>query len=222
MPFIFLVIAAYGQIALAQTWTPTLAEKEVESGVPGIVASASGTVIEIGPGSGSQVSRYDRSKVTKIYGIEPTTTLHPKLRENIKKAGLSDIYTIIPCGIQDVDVLRKYGVDQESFDTVLTVQVFCSIPNPRETAAACWRLLKPGGQLVVYEHVKSHDFISSKVQALYNIIWPYALQGCYLDRDTAKTFREAGDWAKVDLYPPTKDDAWMVIPHIAGRLTKAS
>ncbi|KAL8798390.1 MAG: hypothetical protein Q9200_007785 [Gallowayella weberi] len=145
---------------------PTLAENEVQSGVPGIVASASGTVIEIGPGSGSQVSRYDRSKITKIYGIEPTTTLHDKLRENIKKAGLSDIYTIVPCSIQDVDVLRKYGVDQESFDTILTVQVFCSIPNPKETAAACWRLLKPGGQLIVYEHVKSHDFISSKVQGM--------------------------------------------------------
>ncbi|KAL8683161.1 MAG: hypothetical protein Q9186_000874 [Xanthomendoza sp. 1 TL-2023] len=145
---------------------PTLAEKEVESGVPGLVASASGTVIEIGPGSGSQVSRYDRSKVTNIYGIEPTTSLHAKLRENIKKAGLSDIYTIVPCGIQDVDVLRKYGVDQEAFDTVLTVQVFCSIPNPKETAAACWRLLKPGGQMVVYEHVKSHDILSSKVQGM--------------------------------------------------------
>ncbi|KAL8996206.1 MAG: hypothetical protein Q9169_004228 [Polycauliona sp. 2 TL-2023] len=151
---------------------PQLAEKEVEKGVPALVASAKGTIIEIGPGSGNQVSRYDRSKVTKIYGIEPTASLHPKLRENIKKAGLSDVYTIVPCGVQDVEMLRRYGVDKEAFDTVLSVQVFCSVPNPKEMAAALWGLLKPGGTMIVYEHVKSRDFISSKVQDFYNIIWP--------------------------------------------------
>ncbi|KAI4277985.1 MAG: hypothetical protein LQ337_001368 [Flavoplaca oasis] len=137
---------------------------EVEKGVPALVGSASGTIIEIGPGSGNQVSRYDRSQVTKIYGIEPTTSLHSKLRENIKKAGLSDIYTIVPCALQDVETLRKYGVDKEAFDTVLSVQVFCSVPNPKEMAAALWGLLKPSGTMIIYEHVKSGDYISSKVQ----------------------------------------------------------
>ncbi|KAL8669649.1 MAG: hypothetical protein Q9168_005775 [Polycauliona sp. 1 TL-2023] len=203
-------------------FAPQLAEKEVEKGVPAIVASASGTIIEIGPGSGSQVSRYDRSKVTRIYGIEPTASLHPKLRENIKRAGLSDVYTIVPCGVQDVEVLRKYGVDKEAFDTVLSVQVFCSVPNPREMAAALWGLLKPGGTMIIYEHVKSRDFISSKVQDFYNIVWPYALKGCCLNRDTARTFREAGDWAKVDIQLTAAEDAWLAIPHISGQLTKAS
>ncbi|KAL8895680.1 MAG: hypothetical protein Q9192_003502, partial [Flavoplaca navasiana] len=145
---------------------PKLAEMEVEKGVPALVGSASGTIVEIGPGSGNQVSRYDRSKVTKIYGIEPTTSLHPKLRENIKKAGLSDIYTIVPCALQDVETLRKYGVDKEAFDTVLSVQVFCSVHNPKEMAAALWGLLKPGGTMIIYEHVKSGDYISSKVQGM--------------------------------------------------------
>lgn len=57
---------------------------------------------------------------------------------------------------------------------------------------------------------------------LYNIVWPYALQGCNMNRETATTFREAGNWAKVDLHPVTKDDEWLVIPHISGSLTKAS
>ncbi|KAL8946254.1 MAG: hypothetical protein Q9222_007329 [Ikaeria aurantiellina] len=141
-----------------------LAKKELETDVPKLVASASGTIIEIGPGSGNQVGRYDRSKITKIYGIEPNKGLHAQLRESVKNAGLSDVYTIVPCNIQDVEILRKYGVDQETFDTILSVQVFCSIPNPREAAAAMWRLLKPGGQMVVYEHVKAYDYISAKVQ----------------------------------------------------------
>lgn len=141
-----------------------LTRRDIEMGVPDLVASASGVVLEIGPGGGNQVGRYDPTKVTKIYGIEPNLGLHGKLRESIKKAGLSDVYTIVPCGVEDVRGLRKCGVDQEAFDTVLSIQVLCSVPNPKETAAALWRLLKPGGRMIVYEHVKSRDWVSSKVQ----------------------------------------------------------
>ncbi|KAL8643146.1 MAG: hypothetical protein Q9226_008425, partial [Calogaya cf. arnoldii] len=193
---------------------PQLAEREIEKGVPRLVASATGTILELGPGSGNQVSRYDRSKITKIYGIEPTFSLHPQLRENIKKAGLSDIYTIVPCGIEDVNTLRQHGVDQEAFDTVLSVQCLCSVPSPKETAAALWRLLKPGGTMIVYEHVKSRDFLSSKVQDLYNIVWPYVLRGCCLNRDTARTVREAGEWAKIDIHLSAAEDAWLYPNHI--------
>ncbi|KAI4265111.1 MAG: hypothetical protein L6R35_007199 [Caloplaca aegaea] len=179
-----------------------LAEKDVEMGIPALVASASGTVIEIGPGSGNQVCRYDPAKITKIFGIEPTLGLHDKLRENIKKAGLSDVYTIVPCGVEDVQGLRKYGVDREAFDTALSIHVLCSVPDPKETAAALYRLLKPGGKMIVYEHVKSRDFVSSIVQA--------------------RTLREAGEWAKDDLErPPFQEDASQAIPHIWGCLTKA-
>ncbi|KAL8922218.1 MAG: hypothetical protein Q9208_005297 [Pyrenodesmia sp. 3 TL-2023] len=181
---------------------PELAKRDADMGVPKLVASASGTVIEIGPGSGNQVGRYDPNKITRIYGIEPNVGLHDKLRETIKNAGLSDVYTIVPCGVEDVEGLRKYGVDQEVFDTVLSVQVLCCVPNPKETAAALYRLLKPGGTMIVYEHVKSDDMISSKVQA--------------------QILREAGDWAKVDLRLPNEEDAALAIPRIWGHLTKAS
>ena len=139
-------------------------QKEVDMGVPELVASASGIVIEYGPGSGSQVSRYDPRKVTKIYGLEPCQGLHAQLRENVKKAGLSDIYTIVPCGIEDAKTLRNYGVDQKPVDTVLSVQVLCCVRDPKETVATLYRMLKPGGQMIVFEHVKSCDWISSAVQ----------------------------------------------------------
>ncbi|KAL8931483.1 MAG: hypothetical protein Q9216_007187 [Gyalolechia sp. 2 TL-2023] len=198
------------------------AEEETENGVPALVSHASGTIIELGPGSGCQVHRYDPKKVTKIYGLEPCKGLHAQLRENAKKAGLSDVYTIVPCGVEDVECLRKYGVDREAFDTVLSIQVLCSVPNQKETVAALYRLLKPGGQMIVYEHVKSRDFFSSFLQTVYMLVWPYLLANCHLDRDTAQTLRDAGKWAKVDLQLPTAEDAWQVVPRIKGRLIKAA
>lgn len=144
---------------------PILTRDDGVNGLPELIESASGTIIELGPGSGCQLNRYDPKKVTKIYGLEPCQGLHAKLRENAKKAGLADVYTVVPSGVEDVECLRKYGVDREAFDTVLSVQVLCSVPNPKETVAALYGLLKPGGQMIVYEHVKSRDSMSAFFQS---------------------------------------------------------
>lgn len=137
-----------------------------ENRVPKLVSQASGIVVEIGPGSGNQLSRYDASKVTKIYGIEPNAGLHEKLRARVKEAKLDDIYTIIPCGIENVSELEKYGISEESVDTLLTCQVLCSVPQPEETVHHMYRLLKHGGKLIAYEHIRSQDSVSRTVQGL--------------------------------------------------------
>ncbi|KAI4245846.1 MAG: hypothetical protein LQ352_006509 [Teloschistes flavicans] len=201
---------------------PGIAESELETILPSLVASAHGTVLEIGPGTGNQLPRYDRSKITKIYGIEPCIDLHPALREAVKKAGLSDVYTIVPCGMEDVAGLKRFGVDQETFDCALTCQVLCSVPSPGAVASAMWRLLKPGGEMIVYEHVRSKDILTLGVQKIYQLVWPYVIGGCCMDRDIATTLRQAGEWAKVDLQLPTKADAFEILPRISGRLIKAS
>ena len=120
--------------------------------------------MEIGPGSGNQLSRLDSSKVTKIFGVEPTLNLHGELRTSIKQAGLTDVYTIVPTGIDDTLQLRNYGIEKESIDTLLVVQVLCCVPQLEETVRELYQLLKPGGQLIVYEHVKSEDLVSKLVQ----------------------------------------------------------
>ena len=93
--------------------------------------------------------------------------LHKSLRENVKASRLSDVYKIVPCGIDDVAELEKHGLVPNSIDTVLSVQVLCSVPDPSETLRRLYTLLKPGGQLIVYEHVKSKDMVSSLVQSKF-------------------------------------------------------
>lgn len=102
--------------------------------------------------------------MTRIYGIEPHPAFHDKLRVRIKEAKLTDIYTIVPCGIDDASELQKYGISRESIDTVLTCQVLCSVPQPEETARHLYRLLKRGGKLIAYEHIRSQDTVSRAVQ----------------------------------------------------------
>ena len=151
----------------AKLWlllTPILQKAEIETVIPSLVAQAKGTVVEIGPGSGNQLSRYDKAKVQKIYGIEPNANLHDALRKRIKEQGLSDIYTIVPCGIEDSLTLEKFGLVAESADSVMSIQVLCSVPTPDDLVQGLYRLLRPGGQMIVYEHVKSADYVSNAVQ----------------------------------------------------------
>ena len=153
----------------------------METDVPKLVAKAYGTVLELGPGSGNQLPRYDNSKIERIYGIEPNVHLHCALRNKIKKHGLSDVYTIVPCGVEDLEKLREYGIGPETIDTVTSVQVLCSVPKPAALVKSLYRLLKPGGQMIIYEHVKSEDYLSQLVQSMYR-----STQWYRLGADTAK------------------------------------
>ena len=150
-----------------------IAEKELETDIPKLIATASGTVLEVGPGSGTQLARYDVSKINRIYGVEPNVNLHDALRSSIKVSALSDIYSIIPCGVEDLEKLRGYGIEPGSIDTVISVSVLCSVPKPAPLVKDLYRLLKPGGQMIVYEHVRSTDSVTRLVQRMY--ISPYVL-----------------------------------------------
>lgn len=121
----------------------------------------------MGPGSGHQLPRYDISKINRIYGVEPNLDLHDALRSNIKKHSLSDVYTIVPCGVEDLEMLRTYSIMSEGVDTIVSVQVLCSVPKPAALMKDLYQLLKPGGQMIVYEHIKSEDYVSQLVQRMH-------------------------------------------------------
>lgn len=146
------------------------AEGDKETAVPTLVSEASGVVLEIGPGIGSQLSRYHTSKIKKVYGIEPNSYLHDSLRDNVRSSGLSNIYEVVSCGIEDVVGLEKHGILLDSIDTILSIQVLCSVPDPDAMLRRLYGLMKPGGQLVVYEHVKSRDVVSIIVQSLFDFL----------------------------------------------------
>lgn len=125
-------------------------------------------VLELGPGAGSQLPRYDPNRITQIYGVEPISALHSTLRAKMKETRLNDVYDLVPCGIQDTAKLETYGIVPGSVDTILSVQVLCSVEKPEKVLRYLYTLLKPGGKMVVYEHVKSEDRVSRLVQSEYS------------------------------------------------------
>lgn len=78
-----------------------------------------------------------------------------------------------------------------SFDTVLTVCVLCSVSHPINCLQELKRVLKPDGELVMFEHVLSKNPVYALILKSMSTITEY-LEGTYLDRDTVANTEKAG------------------------------
>ncbi len=122
-----------------------------------LLENASGKVLEVGSGSGLGLFYYNSKSVSHLYAMEPFEGLHGELKRSLRKAsqpglpgeGLESKCTIVPYGVQDYDHLASVGIKEASMDTVVVVQVLCSIENPRSHIGSLIKYLKPGGKLVM-------------------------------------------------------------------------
>jgi ubiquinone/menaquinone biosynthesis C-methylase UbiE len=78
-----------------------------------------------------------------------------------------------------------------TFDTILTVCVLCSVQQPVICLEEIKRVLKPGGELVMFEHVLSKNPVYALILKGMSTITQY-LEGTYLDRDTVANAEMAG------------------------------
>jgi ubiquinone/menaquinone biosynthesis C-methylase UbiE len=79
-----------------------------------------------------------------------------------------------------------------TFDTVAGTLVFCSIPQPAAALAEIRRVLRPGGRLLLVEHVRSHRPGLARLQDWLAPAWLRLTRGCNLNRETEAAVRAAG------------------------------
>jgi len=79
-----------------------------------------------------------------------------------------------------------------SFDTVVATLVLCTVGDPHASLREVRRVLKPGGLLLVFEHVRLENPLLAGLQAALTPAWKHLAGGCHLDRDTLRLVREAG------------------------------
>lgn len=141
------------------------AYEEAATPVPRLVEAANGVVLEIGPGSGNQFSRFNKTVISRIYGIEPNEQLFNQLRnETIQLHHLSDIYVPINAAFEDKNILEEWNIRDESIDSVVCMQALCSVSDSTAAVKQIYRLLKSGGQLLFWEHTASQDWVTRQIQ----------------------------------------------------------
>lgn len=138
---------------------------EATTAVPDLVSRASGLVIDLGPALGNQLQNLDMDKVTQVYGIEKNPFFVVALEARLRDSAVRDKYAVITCGVEDTDVMEAHGIADGGVDTVLCIQVLCSVSDPEAVARRLYKLLKPGGRLIFWEHHRNRDVATSIVQS---------------------------------------------------------
>ena len=198
-----------------------------------------GAVLDLGPGTGDLTFYYPPSKVISMYGAEPNVGLHATLRRNVEQTALKDRYQILSCGadvqtllpgLVRAGILHSVDKPQPVFDTIIAARVLCTLPHLEESLEVLYALLKPGGKILVVEHVinpwakdaKDGSLVGRLTQILYRPWWKFFIQ-CNIDADTETLLLEVGSrnggWANIEL---RRNLEWSTLSWIGGCFTKKS
>ena len=149
-----------------------------------LLEGLTGRVVEIGAGNGLNFDHYPR-EVTGVLAVEPEPYLRSKSQEAAAQAGV------------DVEVVAGTADDlpaeSETLDAAVFSLVLCSVPDQQRALAEARRVLKPGGELRFYEHVRAASEGLARLQVrLDRWIWPRVSGGCHVSRDTGAAIEAAG------------------------------
>lgn len=149
-----------------------------------IVPQAEGRVLEIGIGSGLNLSFYDPTKVSVIVGVDPSAAMQ-KLAQQ-RAAEIS-----IPVEMIALELGQIQATDA-SFDSIVCTFTLCTIPDAGAALQEMRRVLKPGGKLLFSEHGLAPDLPVVRWQHRLTPLWKPFSGGCHLNRDIPALIRAGG------------------------------
>jgi ubiquinone/menaquinone biosynthesis C-methylase UbiE len=149
-----------------------------------VVPLAHGRVLEIGIGSGLNFPYYDASKVTKVWGLDPS----PDIMRMAERAALAVPFDVEFIGLPSDEIPLEGG----SVDTVLVTYTLCTIPDTQPALRQMARVLRPGGKLIFCEHGAAPDPSVRRWQDRINPIWKRLGGGCNLNRAIPALIEEGG------------------------------
>jgi ubiquinone/menaquinone biosynthesis C-methylase UbiE len=154
-----------------EKWSVTTLRRSLLQGV-------SGAVLEIGVGSGANLAIYSTNAQVTALDRNPDrlrklAAKYPKSRHVLADA----MFVPMP---------------DNAFDYVIGTFVFCSIADPKVALMEVRRVLRPGGQLLLMEHVRGLRPVTRRLTDWLNPCWVRLTHECHLNRETAITVQSAG------------------------------
>lgn len=143
----------------------------------------SGTVVEIGFGSGLNVPVYP-DEVEKVYAVEPALTARKLAADRIAAS---------PVEVEHVGLDgQSIPLPDDSCDSALSTFTLCTIPDVERALAELRRVLRPGGTFHFLEHGLAPDASVASWQRRIEPFQKRIADGCHLTRDPAALVAGAG------------------------------
>ena len=171
-----------------------------------LVEQAAGEVLEIGAGTGRNLPLYRTA--TRVVALEPGPGMRARANDAAQAAQVA------------VEVVDGRAEDlpfpDATFDTVVASLVLCTVPDLAPALAEAHRVLRPGGTLRFYQHVRADDPRLARWQDRLERPWGWLAGGCHPNRDVVATITAAGfrmlelDRFDFQIMPP------LVRPHVLG------
>jgi len=143
-----------------------------------------GRTLELGSGTGLNLPHY-ADTVTDLVLTEPFAPMAARLRAKLSQGvGREDR------GAQVVETpAESLPFEDESFDSVVATLVLCTVDDPAAVVSEVGRVLRPGGSLILLEHVRAETPGLARAQDLLHGPWFLLGHGCHCNRDTVAVIR---------------------------------
>ena len=149
-----------------------------------IVGQAEGLVLEVGAGNGLNFAFYNPQRVERVEATEPDSAMLNYARTRAEAAPVPVVLTQAP--------VEQLPFADAFFDCIVCTLVFCSVTDPLRGLQEIRRVLKPGGRLLMVEHVRAQSRVTAFVQDMLTPFTRLFVGNCHWNRRTEQTVRKAG------------------------------
>ncbi|MEM8534177.1 MAG: class I SAM-dependent methyltransferase [Chloroflexota bacterium] len=174
-----------------------------------LFAQFAGDILEIGPGTGANLSWYPPS--IRWTGVEPNPYMHPYLHRTAAQLDMN-IHILS-------NTAEHLNIQNSTIDIVVATLVLCSVKDPMRVLQEIRRVLKPDGRFVFIEHVAApQGSWMRRFQHLIQPVWGICADGCHVTRETWRVIEQVGfKSVKIEHFCLPLS---VVGPHIAGTAIK--
>jgi ubiquinone/menaquinone biosynthesis C-methylase UbiE len=173
-----------------------------------LLSQARGRVLELGAGTGLNLPHYPDG-LEELTLTEPAAPMVSKLERRAQSSG-HDCRVVVAQA-------EKLPFEDDSFDTVVSTLVLCTVDEPRQAIDEIARVLRPGGQLLFLEHVRADSPRLARWQDRLHRPWHAFAAGCNANRATVDLLRES------PLHVETvEQDRWSWMPALVHPLAIGS